>query len=279
MLKVVLAAAMAAAGAYAPVELANVSSLKNDYNPSFDRAERTMVFARSEAEFQTARIFVSEKRGARWSDPAPIAFSDARYSDTDPWLTADGRTLYFISNRPTPTDPAQKDIDIWRARRTAAGWSAPEHLGDIINSKGPELGVEFHDGVLTFASVRKGGQGGLDIYASRLGPNGFEAPQPLGAPFNTAESDSDFTVSADRKRAAFWRGSGGKGSIYLARREGAGWSAPVRLPDVINHGPFNFTPSFSRDARKLWFASTASRDGQEQGLADIYVAELPSAAK
>jgi hypothetical protein len=278
MIKLVFAAALAAA-AFSPVQMANVSSLKNDYNPSFDGAERMMVFARSDAEFRHARIFVSERKNGRWTEPAPIAFSDERYSDTDPWLTADGRTLYFISNRPTPTDPAKKDIDIWRAQRTASGWSAPEHLGDVVNSKGPELGVEFHDGVLTFASVRKGGQGGLDIFASRLGPNGFEAPQPLEGPFNTAESDSDFTISADGRRAAFWRGSGGKGAIYVARREGAGWSDPVRLPDAINHGPFNFTPSFARDGKTLWYASTAPREGQEQGLADIYVAQLPTVPK
>jgi Tol biopolymer transport system component len=279
MLKLIVAAVLAAAGAYAPVELANVSSAKNDYNPSFDRAERTMVFARSEAEFEKARIFLSEKKNGRWGEPRPIGFTDARYSDTDPWLTPDGRTLYFISTRPTPTDPAKKDIDIWRAQRTLSGWSAPEHLGDIVNSRGPELGVEFHDGLLSFASARKGGKGGLDIYVSKLGPNGFEAPRLMDGPFNSAESDSDFTISPDGRRAAFWRGSGGKGAIYLARREGTGWSEPVRLPDAINLGPFNFTPSFSRDGRKLWYASTARRAGQAEGMADIYVATLPTVPK
>jgi Tol biopolymer transport system component len=279
MLKVVLTAAVVATTVAAPVELANVSSPKNDYNPSFDRAERILVFARSEAEFQKARIFISQKAGGRWTKPATISFTDERYSDTDPWLTPDGRTLYFISNRPTPTDAAKKDIDIWRSRPTATGWSAPEHLGDVVNSKGPELGVEFHGDTLYFASVRKGGQGGLDIYSSKLGPNGFEAPQPLGAPFNSAESDSDFTISPDGRRAAFWRGSGATGAIHVARRTASGWSAPARLPDSINRGPFNFTPSFSRDGRKLWFASTAPREGQEPGLADIYVATLPDLPK
>ena len=51
MLKVVFAMALAA-GAVSPAKMADVSSLKNDYNPSFDRAERLMVFARSEADFQ-----------------------------------------------------------------------------------------------------------------------------------------------------------------------------------------------------------------------------------
>ena len=277
MLKVIAAALLAAAAATGPA-LAPISSDMSDYNPSMDAKERLLVFARSEAEFQNARIYIAERRGGPWSAPEPIEFSDERYSDTDPWLTPDGRTLYFISNRPTPTDRGKRDIDIWRSRRSGSGWSAPEHLGDTVNSKGPELGVEFHAGSLYFASVRKGGKGGLDIYVARLGPNGFEAPQPVAGPFNTAESDSDFTLSPDGRTAAFWRGNQG-GRIHLARRTAEGWSQPVPLPEAINHGPFNFTPSFAADGRQLWYASTRPREGQTDGLADIYVATLPAIPK
>jgi dipeptidyl aminopeptidase/acylaminoacyl peptidase len=275
---VIAAALLAVAAAPGPELAAQFSSLKNDYNPSMDAGERVLVFARSEADFQQARIMIAEKKNGRWSEPKPIGFTDQRYSDTDPWLTPDGRTLYFISNRPTAGEPDKKDIDIWRASRTAGGWSAPEHLGPAVNSKGPELGVEFRDGILYFSSVRKGGKGGLDIYTSRLGRDGFEAPQPMGAPFNTAESDSDFTLSPDGQTAAFWRGGPG-GTIHIARRTTEGWSAPVPLPAAINHGPFNFTPAFSRDGKRLWFASTKKRAGQAEGLADIYVATLPTVPK
>lgn len=269
-------AALGAAAAASAAALAPVSSPLNDYNPSFDRAGRMLVFARSEAEFQKARIFVSERRGGNWSSPAPISFSDGRFSDSDPWLTPDGRTLYFVSNRPPPASPDKKDLDIWRSTRAGSGWSAPQHLGEVVNSPGPELGVELHRGVLYFASYRKGGKGGLDIYASRLGPGGFEPPKPLDGPFNSRDSDSDFTLSADGRLAAFWRGSGENGLIHVAKRKGSRWSAPVPLPACINLGAFNFTPSFSRDGKSLWFASTARRDGQAAGLADIYVAKLPA---
>jgi hypothetical protein len=267
----------AAAAATAPAVLvATFSSPMNDYNLSYDDAERSLVFARSEAEFQKARIFYSEKRGFAWAQPAPIAFSDERYSDTDPWLTPDGKTLYFISNRPTAARPAKKDLDIWRSRKVGRSWSAPEHLGDAVNSPGPELGVELHRGILYFASARKGGQGGLDIYRSRLGLAGFEPPQPISGPFNSKESDSDFTLSRGGNMAAFWRGSG---VIHIAYREPQGWSQPVPLPASVNMRGFNFTPSFSPDGKRLRFASTVRREGQAEGMADIYVAKLPPAPK
>lgn len=271
-----LAALAAVAGVGAAHMAAEVSSPLNDYNLSFDGAERIRVFARSEADFAKAMIYVSWRKGGRWSLPEPIGFSDPRYSDTDPWLTPDGRILYFASNRPTSDRPDKKDLDLWRSRRNRDGrWSAPEHLGQAVNGPGPELGPEYHGGILYFGSARKNGRGGLDIYAARLRDGGFpDAPELLSGPFNTAASESDFTLSPDGGRAVFWRMIGDKGVLHIARRTGADWSAPVPLPDEVNIGPFNFTPSFTRDGGSLRFASTRPRAGQAAGMADIYVVKL-----
>ena len=274
MLKLLLAAGAFAAAGSPAVLVERVSSDLNDYNPSFSRDDQTMVFARSMADFADARIMISSRQGDEWSEPGPIGFSDPRFSDSDPWLTPDGQTLYFVSDRPTVSRPEKKDLDIWRSRLTPEGWSAPEHLGDAVNSPGPELGPELHDGMLTFSSVRHGGKGGLDIYQSRLGPAGFEAAVPLPGPFNSAESESDFTISSDGRMAAFWRG-GQTGAIHTSERQGPVWGEVVRLGIDVNVGPFNFTPAFSDDGRKLWYASTRERDGQPAGLADIYIVSLP----
>lgn len=271
-----LSAAVAAAAA-SPVLLGAVSSPLNDYNLSYDQAERTLVFARSEAEFRNARIFAAQKRAGRWTAPGPIGFTDPRYSDSDPWLTPDGRTLYFISTRPASgREEGRTDYDIWRSTRSTSGWSAPERLGEDVNSKGQELGPELHGGRLYFASARRSGKGGLDIYVADQSESGFAASRLLDGPFNGPHSDSDFTLSRDGRVALFWRsGDAGSGTIHMARRSADIWSDPVPLPASINHGPFNFTPSLSRDGRRLHYASTRPRDGQEQGLADIYTAALP----
>jgi len=269
-------AAIAATGAGTAEMLAEYSSDKNDYNLSSDSAERTRVFARSEADFAHAMIYVSVRKSGRWSPPEPIAFSDPRYSDTDPWLTPDGRTLYFASSRPAADRPGRTDLDLWRSRRHRdGGWMAPEHLGPAVNGPGPELGPEYHGGILYFGSVRKGGRGGLDIYAARARDGGFpDAPQQLSGPFNTAASESDFTLSPDGGRAVFWRTVGDRGILHIAHRTGAGWSDTVPLPEEVNIGPFNFTPSFTADGRSLRFASTRPRSGQAEGMADIYVVKL-----
>jgi hypothetical protein len=270
-----LAALAAIGGAGAAQMVASLSSPRNDYNPSYDRSERLLVFARSDADFANAKIYVAENRRGRWSEPKPIRFSDPRYSDSDPWLTPDGSTLYFASNRPTVARPDKTDLDLWRSRRDRAGiWSAPEHLGETVNGAGPELGPEYHGGTLYFSAARKSGKGGLDIYTARESGGAWSAPALLAGPFNTATSESDFTLSADGRRAVFWRMIGDKGILHIAHRAGTGWSDPAPLPDSVNVGPFNFTPSLSRDGGTLRFASTRPRPGQAEGMADIYIVKL-----
>lgn len=271
-----LGLALAVAAAQAP-QLSAVSSPLNDYNLSMDASEQMMVLARSEAEFRNAKIFVAERTGSGWSAPAQIDFSTPQYSDSDPWLTPDGNELYFISDRPAPAREAGRtDYDIWRARRTADGWGEPEHLGPDVNGRGQELGPELHRGVLYFSSARRAGMGGLDIYrASRKGA-GFDPAELLPGPFNSAASESDFTVSPDGRTALLWRSVGERGTIHVSHENADGWSEPAPLPAEINAGPFNFTPSFGKDGRTIRYASTLNRPGQEEGLADIYEARLSS---
>jgi hypothetical protein len=246
------------------------SGALNEYNFNASADGRTLVFARSEAEFQNARILISQRTAEGWTAPEPIGFTDARYSDSDPWLTPDGQTLFFISNRPTPTRSDHRDYDIWRSVRTTEGWSAPQHLGDTVNSPGQELGPEVHGGRLYFASARSGGAGGLDIWSAAATGDGYGAPERLPAPINSAESESDFTLTPDGNVALFWRMVDGQGLIQAARRSPDGrWEAPRPLPSTVNQGRFNFTPQLSPDGGVLWFATTVQRDGQADGLADV----------
>ncbi|QJE73298.1 hypothetical protein HHL28_09530 [Aerophototrophica crusticola] len=274
LLAVVLTAGAAGAADLAmegPWLPGTVSTAENEYNWNISADGTLAVFARSAANFQGARIMVMERRGDGWTEPAPLPFTDNRYKDSDPWLAPDGRTLYFVSDRPTPAKADKKDMDIWRVTRTAAGWGTPEWLGEAVNSPGEELGPEVHGGVLTFNSSRKGSQGGLDIYAAKPdGKGGFTAPEALPAPINSASQEGDFTLAPDGKSALFWSLRGGKGEIYRVAKQGDGWGEAVKLPDAVNTGPFTFTPQFSADGKTLTFGSMRVRDGQPAGMADVY---------
>ena len=255
-----------------------VSGDLNDYNLSLSGDGRRMVFARSEAAFARARILVSERgpdADEPWSAPRPVSFSDERYRDSDPWLTPDGRTLYFVSDRPAAGRADRHDLDIWRSVWRDGDWQAPEHLGDVVNRSGEELGPEEHDGTLYFATALRSGMGGLDIYAASSTAEGFASPRLLPAPINSAESESDFTLSGDGRTVLLWRTVDGRGLIHVARQQADGrWSEPEPLTDAVNIGGFNFTPAFGTGTR-ITFASDFGRSGQPAGLADVYEASLP----
>jgi hypothetical protein len=274
-MRLLLALLLAAAPA-APVVMLlpdRVSGPANDYNWSEDDSGRA-VFGRSEANFAKARIWTLHRTRQGWSQPQPAAFTDPRWRDSDPWLTPDGRWLYFISDRPAPGRAEdRRDLDLWRVRRIANGWGVPEALS-ALNTPGEELGPELHGGVLYFASTRKGGPGRLDLYRARQQGAGFAAAEPLPEPLNSKDSEGDLTFSRDGRTAIFWRETSGRLLLYRSDRRGEKWTDPAPLDASVNIGDFNFTPAISRDGKQLRFASTARREGQAPGLADLYQAAI-----
>lgn len=255
-----------------------LSGTRNDYNLSTDSGQRAMVFARSAANFKDSRIWFARRDGNGWGEAAEAPFTDPRYRDSDPWLTPDGRTLYFVSNRPLSGEVPNASLDIWRVDLENGSFGVPERL-DALASDGEELGPELHDGWLYFNSSRKGVPAKLAIYRARVNGRGFDAPQPLGAPFNDGAIQGDFTLSSDGGLAVFWsqRGGSADADLFAACRTNDGWSAAVRLPSPINAAGMDFTPSLTADGKELRFASmrtSAHADDAAQvlnGLANIYV--------
>jgi Mg-chelatase subunit ChlD len=75
----------------------------------------------------------------RWQQPERLPEPlNSEYDDTTPFLDADGKTLYFASNRPG----GYGDEDIYRSRRLDESWmrwSPPENLGFRVNSNYAEI--------------------------------------------------------------------------------------------------------------------------------------------
>ena len=280
---VLAACAPAPAGVPAPsspaVELVGeglLSTAANEYNPSLSPDGRTLVFARSEPDFRNAKILVSRLRGGRWSAPEPVPFAEARYTDSDPTFSPDGRTLYFVSNRPAPgRDAARADLDVWRVAYAGGAWGAPEHLGAGVNGPAQELGPAWHDGWLYFASSRGGRARMLDFYRAREAGGAFGPAEAMEA-WNTAASESDPEFSRDGRVFLFWsdRPESRQGDLYVSRRTGEGWSAPVAVA-AANAAEFDFTPSLSPDGRWLYFASTRGDSAGQANLFRIGAGVLP----
>ena len=201
-------------GKWTTPEVAPFSGEYSDSDPCFSPDGTKLYFAsRRPVEGTTAKadndLWVVEKTGNGWSVPkhldAPI---NTNSQETSPSVTKDG-TLYFSSNRPGGKGAA----DIYRAKFTGGSFSAPENVGDPINTPGPEVQVFVtpEDDLLILAALgRQDGQGGVDLYLSRRVDGAWSKPVNLGNKINSRGTDSAPRVSADHK-TFYWTSTRGYG--------------------------------------------------------------------
>jgi outer membrane protein OmpA-like peptidoglycan-associated protein/tetratricopeptide (TPR) repeat protein len=152
-----------------------------------------------------------------WTQTALFPYNGVfNYSVGDPYISPDGKTLYFAANY---GDKGYGGTDIYYSRTDDAGkWQSPVNMGPEINTPGNERTPVFDkDGVLYFASDGRPGMGGLDIYrARRAGENAAWEVVNIGSPVNSPQDD--FAPAFDK--AVFYFSSnrfGGKGSDDIYR--------------------------------------------------------------
>lgn len=148
-------------------------------------------------------IYISQKKGDDWSKPFDLSPPiNTPGWESQPSISADGRTLYFVSNR----KGGYGGYDIWKSTLTANGWGEPENLGPNINTPYDEQSPFIHpdDSTLYFSSNGWPGLGGKDLFVSRLGKDGkWKKPENLGYPINSSGDENGLSVTANGSSAFF----------------------------------------------------------------------------
>ncbi len=162
-------------------------------------------------------IFYAQKIGENWSKAYNLGPTiNTQFRETQPSFSADGKSLYFISNRPGGF--GAHDIYVSSLKEDGS-WGTPVNLGSKINTSADEQSVFIHpDGkTLYFSSNGRIGMGGYDIYVSRMDANGeWGTPVNLGYPINTYNDENSLLVTASGKVAYFSSDrAGGYGGLDL----------------------------------------------------------------
>lgn len=147
-------------------------------------------------------IYRSFFDGQSWQTPENLGKPiNSNKWDSQPSISADGRTLYFVSAR----EGGVGEKDIWVSVLNQQGqWTQPEPAS--FNTKGNELSPFIHpDGqTLFFASDGLPGMGGFDIYFVRKDENGqWSTPVNIGYPINTYNDEHGLIVNPKGDRAYF----------------------------------------------------------------------------
>lgn len=184
-------------------------------------------------------IYFSERNGDAWSEPQNLGRTiNSLDWDTQPTISSDGNTLYFISTRPGGFGKA----DIWKTTKDKDGnWTKPLNLGATVNSEDDEQSPFIHpdNRTLYFSSRGHTGMGGFDIFMSKkISKSSWNKPANLGYPINTGTDDYSFTVSADGMHAYYAsnrnEGKGGQ-DIYRFDLYPAARPTPVNYVKGIVH--------------------------------------------
>lgn len=177
-----------------------------------------------------------------WRDIRAFAHNGETFSTGHPALSADGRTLYFASDRPG----GYGGSDIWRCRWENGGWGQPENLGPVVNTPGNELFPVMNGDVLHFSSTAHMNLGGLDIFESREENGQWTAPRNLNYPINSTHDDFSFVLDttlnmgdADGPRGYLSSDREGTDQVYTF------WSqAPLFFVEGLVSGEYNqFLPN------------------------------------
>jgi tetratricopeptide (TPR) repeat protein len=140
-------------------------------------------------------------RGA-WNSPKPLGKPlNTILFDAAPSLTADGNTMYYISERKGGKGLA----DIWTSVKLGKNWGKPTNLGDNINTKGQETTVFVtpDEKYLFFSSTGHLGMGGYDIFVSENKDGVWSKPLNMGYPINTVSDETHFVYYSEKMEALY----------------------------------------------------------------------------
>jgi len=148
-----------------------------------------------------------------WDNARAFPYNGSGYSSGYPFLSADGKTMYFASNRPDGFG----GYDIYVSYFIGTSWSTPENMGPVVNSQGNEISPAMIGSDLFFASDWHHGLGGFDIFRAERKNGIWKNVYHLGNGVNSSYDDYGYTYNRDLKRGYIVSnrpGGKGKEDIY-----------------------------------------------------------------
>ena len=167
-----------------------LNSLYHDGPVSISEDQKTIYFTRVNKKEQgknfvnRLRIYSANLQGKKWKDITPFEYNSRDYSVAHPWISEDGKKLFFASDMPGGFG----GMDIYVATKNGETWSKPINLGKGVNTSENEVFPYFRKGKLYFSSTGHSGYGGLDIFMTKEADK-WGSVENLKSPLNSSKDD------------------------------------------------------------------------------------------
>lgn len=218
--------------------------------------------------------------------------------DYAPTISADGRTLFYVSNRPgsRPTSDGIPSHDFWAAKkndRLDTVFFQPYNIDTLTGLGYLNVNTEFNEGAATIAADRQtlyftacnrpDGLGSCDIYRSIIEGDKWGRPVNLGKNVNSDNWDSQPSISPDQRRLYFVssrKGPNSDGKPIVKNMDiwycdwdddNEEWLPAKNLVEINTKGSEQ-TPFIAADNATLFFASDGHRPNL--GGLDFYVSRM-----
>ena len=183
----------------------NINTQMNEGTCTISADGRKLIFTSCSGRdnYGSCDLYETNKIGEQWSAPrnlGPAVNSGAW--ESQPSLSADGRALYFVSDRRSGL--GQRDI--WMSTMDEAGrWTKAVNVGKPINSEYDQMSPFIHVNgrTLYFATNALRGFGGYDIFYSEKDSSGWSEPRNIGSPINNHDDQFSLFITADGKRGYY----------------------------------------------------------------------------
>ncbi|MCD6594955.1 TonB family protein [bacterium] len=191
------------------------------------------------------------------ASPTNLTELNSIESDFAPFISTDGRTIYFSSSR----DGGFGGEDIYISHFEKGYWTNPDNLGSSVNTKYNEGAMCISpDGEDMFISVcgRPDSYGGCDIYVCHRHGENWSEPNNLGKSVNSQDWDGHPSLSPSGDTLYFassrFGGFGGI-DIYYTYKTKKGWCKPKNFGYPINNARDQTSPFLHIDGETMYFSS------------------------
>lgn len=184
----------------------NINSELNEGTSTISADGRKLIFTSCVGRqgYGSCDLYESIRTGEEWTKPRNLGpnVNSAEW-ESQPSLSADGRTLYFVSDRRGGVGRR----DIWVSYLNEKGdWSRAKNAGRPVNTMYDEISPFIHvnNRALYFASNGLVGFGGYDIFFSERDSSGaWTGPKNIGSPINNHEDQFSLFITSDGKKGYY----------------------------------------------------------------------------
>jgi len=204
-------------------------------------------------------IWVTQQVNGQWTVPQVAHFS-GKYFDFEPFITPDGKRLFWGSMRPIDSGGTPGGLHEWVLEKTAAGWSEPRPLEPPFKDRFVMYPTAASNGNIYFTGMND--KESFELLMSKKGPEGkYQEPVRLSQNINRFPYAAHPFIAPDESYLLFDAKTNlnEESDLYISFKKADGtWADPKNMGEPFNTPKEEMCASVSPDGKYLFF----TRDGK-----------------